>query len=136
MSTSRFRYILTPMLALAMAACATRPDPSVTSDPSATGQPAASTQSANSIRVTVNHTDMNRTELTVYVEPANGVRTMLGVLNAGELKNFTYEATSNRIVRFIGISPSASQLTSPQINVPAGAGVHWEVSANTVRVVR
>ena len=136
MLTSRFRYIMAPMLAFAIAACATRPDPSVTSDPSAAGQPATSAQSANTIAVTVNHTDMNRTELTVYVQPANGVRTMLGVLNSGEQKRFTYQASGPRILRLIGISPSAEQLTSPQINVPEGAGVHWEVGANTVRPIR
>ncbi len=136
MQTSRFRYLMAPMFALAIAACATRPDPSVTSDPSATSQPSTSTQSANSIPVTVNHTDMNRSELTVYIQPANGVRTMLGLLQSGQQKTFTFEATGTRMIRLIGISPSADQLTSPQINVPAGAGVHWDVNANTVRVVR
>ena len=135
MLTSRFRYIMVPVLALALAACASRPDPSVTSDPGAP-QPATGTQSANAIRVTVNHTDMNRSELSVYIQPANGVRTLLGTLNSGEQKSFTFEASGTRMIRLIGISPSASQLESPQINVPAGAGVHWEVNANTVRVVR
>ena len=136
MPSLRFRYIMTPMLALAVAACASRPDPSVTSDPSTTAAPATSAQAANSIPVTVNHTDMNRTELTVYVQPANGVRTMLGLLQSGQQKTFTFEASGTRMIRLIGISPSADQLTSPQVNVPAGAGVHWDVNANTLRVVR
>lgn len=130
MLTSRFRYFTAPMLALAIAACASRPDPRVTSDPS------ASTQSANALRVTVNHTDMERSELTVYIVPANGVRTMLGSLNAGEQKTFNFELAPPRIIRLVGISPSASQKESPQITIPLGSGVHWEVSANTVRPIR
>ena len=135
MHSPRFRHIMAPMLALVLAACSTRPDPSVTSDPAA-GTPAASTQSATTIAVTVNHTDRNRNELTVYVQPLNGIRMMLGTLTSGEQKTFTFQPSGTRMLRLIGVSPSAEQLTSPQINVPEGAGVHWEVGANTVRPIR
>ena len=136
MFISRFGYIMAPLLAVAVAACASRPDPSVTSDP-ATGDPAASTQaSSTSFMVTVNHTDMNRGELTVYVEPAGGVRTVIGVLNAGEQKSFPYQVTGNRNVKLVGVSPSAGTLTSPSITVPVGSTLYWDVSINSVRLRR
>ena len=135
MHSPRFRHIMAPMLALALAACSTRPDPSVTSDPAAT-MPATSTQSSNTIAVTVNHTDRSRDQLTVYVQPLNGVRMLLGTLNSGEQKTFSFQPSGTRMLRLIGVSPSAEQLTSPQINVPEAAGVHWEVGANTVRPIR
>ena len=135
MLLSRFRYILAPLTALAIAACATRPDPSVTSDPGA-AQPATGAQSANALPVTVNLTSQNRSEMTVYIEPANGVRTMLGTLNQSEQKTFNFELPAPRIIRLVGITPGSAQLNSPQITVPAGAGVYWDVGANTVRLLR
>lgn len=135
MFISRFGYIMAPLLAVAVAACASRPDPSVTSEP-ATGEAAASTSSSTSFMVTVNHTDMNRGELSVYVEPAGGVRTLIGVLNAGDQKSFPYQVTGNRNVKLVGLSPSAGTLTSPSITVPVGSGLYWDVSINSVRLRR
>ena len=133
MSISRFPCFVAPLLIAAVAACASRPDPGVTSDPAAAAA-GTDTQSSTSFMVTVNHTDMNRGELTVYVEPAGGVRTVIGVLNAGEQKAFPYRVTGNRNVRLVGVSPSAGSLTSPSITVPAGNNLYWDVSINSVRV--
>ena len=127
---------MTLMLAAGLAGCAGRPDPSVTSAPPGADQAAGATQSANALMVTVNHTDMNRSELTVYIEPANGVRTRLGTLNSGEQKSFTFELAGVRSVKLVGVSPSAGQLTSPTLTVPAGAGVFWEVGINSLRIRR
>ena len=136
MSKSRMGYCMTLMLAIGLAACAGRPDPEVSSAPAGADQAAPGTQSANALMVTVNHTDMNRSEMTVYIEPAGGVRTMLGTLNSGEQKSFNFELTGVRNVKLIGVSPSAGQLTSPSITVPTGAGVFWEVGINSVRIRR
>jgi len=136
MSKSRIRYCTILALAAGLAACAGRPDPNVTSAPAGTDQAAAGTQSANALMVTVNHTDMNRSELTVYIEPANGVRTRLGTINSGEQKSFTFELAGVRSVRLVGISPSAGELKSPSLTVPSGAGVFWEVGINSLRIRR
>ena len=135
MHSPRFRHIMLPLLALAISACASRPDPSVTSDPAA-AQTGTGAQSASALRVTVNLMSPDRSEMTVYIEPANGVRTMLGTLLQSEQKTFNFELPAPRIVRLVGVSPGSAQLTSPQITVPAGSGVYWDVSANTVRLIR
>jgi len=136
MFISRFGYIMAPLLAIAVAACASRPDPSVTSGTTPSDAASTSTQSTTSFMVTVNHTDMNRGEMSVYVEPTGGVRTLIGVLNSGEQKSFPYQVTGNRNVRLVGVSPSAGNITSPSMTVPVGSSLYWDVSINKVTLRR
>jgi hypothetical protein len=127
------------LLVAVMAACAT--SPAATSGgaaPATDATPAIADPSAdNTIRVEVNNNRSDAGTITVYIEPAAGVRTTLGTLGTGERKMFTYRVeAASRTVRLSAINASGQALASEQITVPRGAGLAWDLQINSVRIRR
>ena len=119
------------MLVVGLSACASAPK----ADPAAT--PVSTDVAATDvIMITVNQNRMNAGDMTIYIEPAGGVRTVLGLASAGEIKTFRYPLTGNRNVRLAAIGTSGGGITSPSITVPVGQGLNWDITLNTVRLRR
>lgn len=132
------RAAITLLVALS-AACATSPSATGTgTDVAATPAPTTTDADAeNVIRVEVNNNRPDAGTMTIYIEPAAGVRTTLGTLASGERKVFPYRVeAANRNVRLSAITSSGQTITSEQITVPRGAGLAWDLQINSVRVRR
>ena len=114
--------------------CATAPAAGSSSEPSASTSAPAS-DSTMSVSVTNNRVDGGAA--TIYVEPAAGVRTALGVVDPGSTKTFSYRVEAqNRQVKLIALNAAGQSMQSEQITVPRGAGRTWDLQINSVRVRR
>ena len=131
MVTPRIGKAVASMLLIALSACASRPQTEVSS-PAADAQAPA----ADAIPITVNHNKMDQGELTIYIEPAGGIRTVLGLINTNEMKTFQYRVVGNRNVRLAAVGATSGSMTTPAITVPEGQGVNWDLGLNTVRLRR
>lgn len=133
------RHALTALLAILTAACATSPAATGSSGAAAGEATPATVDQAteNMIRVEVRQNRLDGGAMTVYVEPAAGVRTTLGVIDPGETKTFTYNAAgANRNLKLSALDATGRTTTSTAITVPRGAGVTWDIQVNAVRIKR
>ena len=133
MQIARVGRILSSMLVVALvSACASTP----ASDTAETS-PSASTESAEGvIPITINHNKMDQGEMTVYIEPTGGIRSVLGMIATNEIKTFQYRVVGSRNIRLAVSGTTGGGQTSPAITVPEGQGVNWDLSLNTVRLRR
>lgn len=132
------RHALTAMIAALLGACAT--SPAATSSgggAAADAAPATADPVENTIRVDVNNNRADAGSVTIYIEPAAGVRSTLGTLGTGERKTFTYRVeAASRNVRLSAITASGQTMTSSMVTVPRGAGLTWDLQINSVRITR
>ena len=126
---------LSSSLALGAIACASTAS---TTDSPAAGSPATSQVSSDStMLVSVTHNRSDGGVTTIYIEPVSGVRSTLGTIESGMTKTFTYRPEAlNRQVRLIALNASGQALQSEVITVPRGAGIAWNLQANSVRIRR
>ena len=114
--------------------CATTPAASSSTEASASTSAPASDSTMN---VSVVHNRADGGTTTIYIEPAAGVRTTLGTIDAGSTRTFTYRIQGqNRQVKLIALNALGQTLQSEQITVPRGAGLTWDLQINSVRVRR
>ena len=133
------RHALTALLAILTTACATSPAATGSSGAAAgEATPTTVDQATESmIRVEVRQNRLDGGAMTVYVEPAAGVRTTLGVIDPGETKTFTYNAAgANRNLKLSALDATGRTTTSTAITVPRGAGLTWDIQVNAVRIKR
>ncbi len=139
MSIQRFsRAAFAVLLASLAAGCATSPAATNSGGGAAGGTPPVSDAAAeNTIRVEVRQNDLNAGTTTVYIEPAAGVRTALGILDPGQTRTFSFNAANaNRNVKLIALNAAGVTKTSESITVPRGAGLTWDLQINSVRLKR
>ncbi len=137
MTIGRFSAPALATLVAIATACATSPAADTGAAP-AEGAAAPSAQTTDAVMaIGVNHNRADGGIVTVYIEPAAGVRTALGTLEPGENKTFQYRVEAqNRNIRLISLNSSSQQMSSERITVPRGAGVYWDLQANTIRIRR
>lgn len=131
MVISRVGRIVTSMLLVALSACA-----SAQSSGTEEVAPNRDMQGSDQIMITVNHNRMAQGEMTVYIEPTGGIRTVLGMIGTNEIKTFPYRVVGSRNIRLAAIGTTGGGVTSPAITVPEGQGLNWDMSLNTVRLRR
>ena len=127
----RVGNVVASMLMIALSACASAPKTGTEGAP-----PSGDVQAADAITITVNHNKMDQGEMTVYIEPTGGIRSVLGMIATNELKTFSYKVVGSRNIRLAAMGTSGGAVTSPAITVPAGSGLNWDISLNTVRLRR
>ena len=131
MMIARVPKVVTALMIMALAACASTPS----ADPAAA--PSTGTaQRSDVINITVNHNRMDQGEMTVYIEPAGGIRSVLGMIATNEQKAFSYRVVGSRNVRLAAQGATGGGITSPAITVPEGQGLNWDLALNTVRLRR
>jgi hypothetical protein len=133
MLIARTGRILTSMVIVALAAaCASTP----ASDTAET-TPSPSTQVAEGvIPITINHNKMDQGELTVYIQPTGGIRSVLGMIATNEIKTFQYRVVGSRNIQLAVQGTTGGGQTSRAITVPEGQGLNWDLSLNTIRLLR
>ena len=139
MSIRRFSSLaVVALLASLTAGCATSPAATNSGGGAAGGAaPTTSDAADNTIRVEVRLNDLNAGTTQVYIEPANGVRTALGTIDAGQTRTFTFNAlNANRTVRLVALTAAGGSKTSDSITVPRGSGLSWDIQVNSVRLKR
>ena len=130
MMIARVQKGVVALMMIALAACASAP--SADTEASA----AAAATGSDVINITVNHNRMDQGEMTVYIEPAGGIRSVLGMIATNEQKTFTYRVVGSRNIRLAAQGTSGGSVSSQAITVPEGQGLNWDLSLNTLRLRR
>ncbi len=130
MMIARVQRAVAALMMVALAACASAPAADTEVTPSTGGA------GSDVISITVNHNRMDQGEMTVYIEPAGGIRSVLGMIATNEQKTFTYRVVGSRNIRLAAQGTTGGGVTSPAITVPEGQGLNWDLSLNTVRLRR
>ena len=138
MPNLRISPVIATLLALVLSACATSPAASSGTAAPAPAAGAPSTPVAdNIIPITVNYNMSDQGQLTIYIEPTGGIRTVLGTIQPNEQKTFNFRVTASRNIRLAAISDAGnSGLNSPTQTVPTGQSVVWDMALNNMRLRR
>ena len=130
MMIARVQKGVAALMMIALAACASAPsaDTEASAAVSATG--------SDVINITVNHNRMDQGEMTVYIEPSGGIRSVLGMIATNEQKTFTYRVVGSRHIRIAAQGTSGGGATSDAITVPQGQSLYWDLSLNRVSLRR
>jgi hypothetical protein len=93
--------------------------------------------SENTIRIEVRHDKLNAGSVTIYIEPATGVRTALGTLDPGQTRTYSWETVGgDRRVRLVALGALGTTTVSEALTVPPRAGLIWDLQINALRVQR
>ena len=113
------------------AACASTPAADTTTTPPAGGGGAAAT--GGSV-LTIDNNLSTMTAVTIFLQPdAGGVRQSVGVIDAGDSKNFP--VTVQRGWYTLVAQRPSGDLRSERFNVPGPSTITWDMQLNRVRVV-
>jgi len=133
----RISPLIVSLFALVVGACATSPSASdgaaqASGAPSAPAAPVAE----NMIPVTVNYNMPDQGQLTVYIEPTGGIRSVLGIIQPNENKTFNFRVSGSRHIKLDASSDAGGTIRSESITVPTGQGVIWDLALNNMRIRR
>jgi hypothetical protein len=133
----RISPLIASLFALVAGACATSPSATegAAQQPGAPSAPAAPV-AENMIPVTVNYNMPDQGQLTVYIEPTGGIRSVLGIIQPNENKTFNFRVSGSRNIKLDASSDAGGTIRSPAITVPTGQGVIWDLALNNMRIRR
>lgn len=117
------RARMTALLLISMfaAACASAPAPADTAPEGVTV-------------ITVENNLSTFSDVTVYVEPQNGVRRSLGVVQSGTTGTFNYDGTG--ALQFVAQPTNGNNITSETVSVMQPSRIRWVLTTNRLTLSR